>query len=152
MSPEDLALIDAVVEDFKSKLFAVGHLGRTNQKQRKALAAAYSTVLNLPARLREESPSPKFGEAPATQWGVLVHTLRKVDPLWHTRGSTGAQAVRASIARLVDPDARLPHLNSSMPSLREMAHEYMVIDRHCPETFEDLFEWLANRDLYKDPK
>lgn len=56
MAPEDLARVDAAVEEFKRRLLAVGFLKRTSKAQRTALAAAHSVVLSLPAVLRGPQP------------------------------------------------------------------------------------------------
>lgn len=154
MSPEELAQIDAVVEDFKSKLFKVGPLRRINNTQRQALAEAYSLVLNLPAMLRGPDPRGSLREgkeADAQAWAQLTHSLAKVDPDWHTRGHSGAQAARLSIERLVDPD-RAPSADAPciMP-IREIVEFYFTefSDASTEAEVERYFAALRNNDRYE---
>lgn len=153
MSPEVLAQIDAVVEDFKSKLFKVGPLRRINNTQRRALAEAYSPILNLPAMLRGPDPRGSLREgkeADAQAWAQLTHSLAKVDPDWHTRGHSGAQSARLSIERLVDP-YRMPTAGPCLMSIQEVMEFYFTEfgDGPAEPETERYFAALRNNDRYE---
>ena len=55
MQPDDITYIDRIVESYRGKLLEVGHLKRTNCKQRSKLSEAHSLILSLPALLRERT-------------------------------------------------------------------------------------------------
>lgn len=158
MTPEVLAQIDAVVEDFKSKLFKVGPLRRINNTQRQALAEAYSLILNLPAILRGPDPRGSLREgkeADAQAWAQLTHSLAKVDPDWHTRGHSGAQAARLSIERLVDPEREVVVDGAKYGPLSLMVLEYFTAFPARVDPQEEArryFAALLNNDRYEGAK
>ena len=59
MQPDDISYIDRIVETYRSKLLEVGHLKRTNRRQRAKLSEAHSLILSLPALLRERTKERK---------------------------------------------------------------------------------------------
>ena len=154
MSPEELAQIDAVVEDFKSRLFKVGPLKRASKAQRQTLAEAYSPILNLPAMLRGLDPRGSLRDGKdeaALAWAQLTHSLAKVDPDWYTRGHSGAQAARLSIERLVDP-YRVPTAGPCLMSVQEVMEFYFTEfgDEPAEPEIERYFAALRNNDRYEE--
>lgn len=153
MSPEELAQIDAVVEDFKSQLCRIERLSRINKAQRRALAAAHQTIFSLPALLRGPDPRGSLREgkeADAQAWAQLTHSLAKVDPDWHTRGHSGAQAARLSIERLVDP-YRTPTAGPCLMPIQEVMEFYFTEfgDEPAEPETERYFAALRNNDRYE---
>lgn len=154
MSPEELAQIDAVVEDFKSQLYKIERLSRINKAQRRALAAAHQTIFNLPALLRGPDPRGSLREgkdADAQAWAQLTHSLARVDPDWHTRGHSGAQSARLSIERLVDPYRVPPTGALCIMSIQEIVDFYFTEfgDTSTGTEVERYFAALRNNDRYE---
>lgn len=154
MLPEELATIDSAVDAYKAALLKVGSLKRLTIAQRQQMAQAHNIIFTMLAQLHGPKPMMAYAddkEGHAQAWRQVAYTLRQVDPLWHTRGVRGVGAAQLAVARLVDPDVGPKVLNMQCPSLRDLVRRYFVESVNAPPEFSDLyFDYLANRDIYKE--
>lgn len=152
MLPEDMALVDATVESYKAALCKVGPLKRITVAQREQLALAHRLIFDLVRVLHGPKPLMAYADdkdGHAQAWRQVAYALRQVDPLWHTRGSSGVGSAQHAVARLVDPEV-CPKVQGLQPNLRELVLRYFRETEHEPVRTRKYFEYLASRDIYKE--